>query len=193
MAGVVGIGLAGGLVGGWADALAGVAPLAAFMASSLVKRPAFPVPEISAGFSPCSSTTRRTAGDRSEVSGAPTGAATGAGVETSGAGAAASGLGVAGEAGAGVAAAPEPSPSVPRSAPTSTVSPSFTITSDKTPADCAGTSMVTLSVSNSQSGSSTATVSPGFLYHCAMVASVMDSPNSGTRISLDIGVSALSI
>jgi hypothetical protein len=46
--------------------------------------------------------------------------------------------------------------------------------------------MVTLSVSNSQSGSSSATASPGFLYHCAIVASVMDSPNAGTRISLDI-------
>ena len=83
-------------------------------------------------------------------------------------------------------AVPAPSPIEPKSAPTSTVSPSLTTTSANTPALCAGTSMVTLSVSNSHSGSSIATASPGFLYHCAIVASVTDSPNVGTRISLAI-------
>src|SRR4051794_18727607 len=55
--------------------------------------------------------------------------------------------------------------------------------SDSTPAAGAGTSIVTLSVSSSTSGSSTATGSPGFLNHLPMVASVTDSPSVGTRIS----------
>src|SRR5437899_11759124 len=55
--------------------------------------------------------------------------------------------------------------------------------SPSTPAAGAGTSIVTLSVSSSTSGSSTATGSPGFLNHLPMVASVTDSPSVGTRIS----------
>jgi hypothetical protein len=55
--------------------------------------------------------------------------------------------------------------------------------SDRTPAAGAGTSIVTLSVSSSTSGSSTATASPGCLNHLPMVASVTDSPSVGTRIS----------
>src|SRR5438477_13103286 len=43
--------------------------------------------------------------------------------------------------------------------------------------------MVTLSVSSSTSGSSTATASPAFLNQRPMVASVTDSPSVGTRIS----------
>ena len=53
-----------------------------------------------------------------------------------------------------------------------------------TPAAGAGTSIVTLSVSSSTSGSSTATASPGFLNHLPMVASVTDLPSVGTRISV---------
>src|SRR5262249_8477124 len=48
----------------------------------------------------------------------------------------------------------------------------------------AGTSIVTLSVSSSTSGSSTATASPAFLNHLPMVASVTDSPSVGTRMSV---------
>src|SRR4051794_9657698 len=44
--------------------------------------------------------------------------------------------------------------------------------------------MVTLSVSSSTNGSSTATASPAFLNQRPMVASVTDSPNVGTRISV---------
>src|SRR3954454_18566017 len=44
--------------------------------------------------------------------------------------------------------------------------------------------MVTLSVSSSTSGSSTATASPAFLNQRPMVASVTDSPSVGTRISV---------
>src|SRR2546430_14922291 len=55
--------------------------------------------------------------------------------------------------------------------------------SPSTPAAGAGTSIVTLSVSSSTNGSSTATGSPGCLNHLPMVASVTDSPSAGTRIS----------
>src|SRR6266404_6061309 len=55
--------------------------------------------------------------------------------------------------------------------------------SPSTPAAGAGTSIVTLSVSSSTSGSSTATGSPGRLNHLPMVASVTDSPSAGTRMS----------
>src|SRR6185295_8006664 len=53
----------------------------------------------------------------------------------------------------------------------------------RTPAAGAGTSRVTLSVSSSTSGSSTATESPACLNHLPTVASVTDSPSVGTRIS----------
>ena len=88
-------------------------------------------------------------------------------------------------AAAGFAAAPDaPSVICPRSAPTATVSPSLALISPSTPADGAGTSIVTLSVSSSTSGSSTATLSPAFLNQRPMVASVTDSPSVGTRISV---------
>jgi hypothetical protein len=79
---------------------------------------------------------------------------------------------------------PAPSLIWPSSAPTATVSPSFTAISDNTPLAGAGTSIVTLSVSSSTRGSSTATASPGFLNHFPIVASVTDSPRVGTRISV---------
>src|SRR6185503_21123747 len=63
-------------------------------------------------------------------------------------------------AAAGLGCAPAPSLICPSNAPTATVSPFFTATSDNTPAAGAGTSSVTLSVSSSTSGSSTATASP---------------------------------
>ena len=46
--------------------------------------------------------------------------------------------------------------------------------------------MVTLSVSSSTSGSSTLTVSPGFLNHWPIVASLTNSPSAGTLISVAI-------
>src|ERR1700712_950638 len=84
----------------------------------------------------------------------------------------------------GAAAAPAPSLICPSSAPTATVSPSLAAISPRIPADGAGTSMVTLSVSSSTKGSSTATASPAFLNQRPMVASVTDSPSVGTRISV---------
>src|SRR5262249_670126 len=53
-----------------------------------------------------------------------------------------------------------------------------------TPEAGAGTSIVTLSVSSSTSGSSAATASPACLNHLPTVASVTDSPSAGTRISI---------
>ena len=50
----------------------------------------------------------------------------------------------------------------------------------------AGTSRVTLSVSNSTIGSSTSTKSPCFFIHLETVASTTDSPKTGTRISIPL-------
>src|SRR5712692_1250920 len=70
--------------------------------------------------------------------------------------------------------------------PTPTLPPSGTAISVIVPEAVALTSSVTLSVSSSTSGSSTATLSPIFLSHLATVASVTDSPKAGTRISAAI-------
>src|SRR5665647_3555291 len=70
---------------------------------------------------------------------------------------------------------PAPSLICPSSAATPTVSPVLAAMSDKTPVAGAGTSSVTLSVSSSTTGSSTATASPGCLNHLPTVASVTDS------------------
>src|SRR3546814_6220474 len=65
------------------------------------------------------------------------------------------------------------------------------ITSNSTPATEALTSKVTLSVSSSTIGSSTATASPGCFSHWATVASVTDSPRAGTTISVAISTLTL--
>src|SRR5690606_15814662 len=70
------------------------------------------------------------------------------------------------------AAALSPSEIAARSAPTATVAPCSPLISPRTPADGAGTSSVTLSVSSSTSGSSASTPSPGLLNHFPTVASV---------------------
>ena len=85
--------------------------------------------------------------------------------------------------------APSPAAIEPRRAPTPTVAPSLAAIASITPADGAGTSRVTLSVSSSTSGSSTATTSPTFLNQRPMVASVTDSPRVGTLISVAMIVS----
>ena len=72
---------------------------------------------------------------------------------------------------------------VASSASTPTVWPSLATISARTPAAVAGTSTVTLSVSSSQSISSTFTASPTFLNQVATVASVTLSPSVGTRMS----------
>src|SRR5205085_6435882 len=80
-----------------------------------------------------------------------------------------------------------PSAIVPSTAPTGTLLPSAARISPITPAAGAGTSSVTLSVSSSTTGSSRATASPGCFSHRATVASAIDSPRVGTRISACIG------
>src|SRR5437899_8869558 len=111
------------------------------------------------------------------------------GAAAAAAGAAAGGGGAAGAALAGAAAGLEAAPAAPSlicpsNAPTATVSPSLATMSPSVPADGAGTSMVTLSVSSSTSGSSTATASPAFLNQRPIVASVTDLPSVGTRMSV---------
>ncbi|MGY4448830.1 hypothetical protein ACVWZR_003490 [Bradyrhizobium sp. i1.3.1] len=149
--------------------------------SPLVTRPSLPEPGTVEASMPVSAESFRTDG----ASGASAGGAFAAGA---GAGAAATAAGAAAAAGfAGAAAgfaAPAPSVIWPSSAPTATVAPSAATISLSVPAEGAGTSMVTLSVSSSTKGSSTATGSPAFLNQRPMVASVTDSPSVGTRISV---------
>ena len=83
-------------------------------------------------------------------------------------------------AGSGSAALEMSPPMTANWPPACTVLPSAARICSKTPAAGAGTSTLTLSVSNSQSISSCVTVSPGFLYQVETVASVTDSPNTGT-------------
>ena len=66
------------------------------------------------------------------------------------------------------------------------MSPSFALIEDKTPDRGEGTSTLTLSVSNSTKGSSESTFSPSCLCHLETVASVIDSPKDGTKISFDM-------
>src|SRR6185436_2830783 len=147
--------------------------------SPLVTRPSLPEPGTVAASMPLSADSFRTDGASGASEGAAFGAAAGAGAAT---GAAAAGA----LAGAAAGFAPPVAPSLicPSSAPTATVSPSLAAISPSTPAEGAGTSMVTLSVSSSTNGSSTATASPAFLNQRPMVASVTDSPSVGTRISV---------
>src|SRR4051812_43011993 len=146
--------------------------------SPLVTRPSLPEPGTVAALMPLSAESFRTDGASGASDAAAFGAAAGAA-----AGGAAGAAALAGAAAAGLALA-APSLICPSSAPTATVSPSLAAISPSTPADGAGTSMVTLSVSSSTSGSSTATASPAFLNQRPIVASVTDSPSVGTRISV---------
>ena len=67
--------------------------------------------------------------------------------------------------------------------PTSTVSPSWTRISARTPSPGLGTSVSTLSVEISSSGSSSAMVSPGCLSHFVTVPSETDTPIWGITTS----------
>src|SRR6202012_2509770 len=150
---------------GW---LTGVGAEAAFSIaasmSPLVTRPSLPEPGTVDASTPLSAESLRTDGASGAAAGGAlaTGAAAGGGDGWAGGGGGAAGLAAAGAA-AAFAAAPAPSVIMPSNAPTATVSPSLAAISPSTPADGAGTSIVTLSVSSSTKGSSTATASPGFL------------------------------
>src|SRR5256714_11848363 len=150
--------------------------------SPLVTRPSLPEPGTVAASMPLSAEILRTDGASGASAGGAFGAAAGAAAAGGGGGGAAGAAALAGAA-AGLAPA-APSLICPSNAPTATVSPSLAVISPRVPADGAGTSMVTLSVSSSTSGSSTATASPAFLNQRPIVASVTDSPSVGTRISV---------
>src|ERR1700742_2569067 len=167
---------------GW---LTGVGAEAAFSIaasmSPLVTRPSLPEPGTVEASTPLSAESLRTEGASGASGGGALAAGAGAGAAAGGGGGgAAAGLAAAG----GAADAAAPSLIWPSNAPTATVSPSLAAISLSTPADGAGTSMVTLSVSSSTNGSSTATASPAFLNQRPIVASVTDSPSVGTRISV---------
>src|SRR5476651_1680825 len=147
--------------------------IAAIM-SPLVTWPCLPEPSTLDGSMPLSAAILRTEGGAGIADGAAAGAAFGGSAGLA-AGAAAVGLGE---------APTVPSLIWPRIAPTPTVAPFLAAISPSTPEAGAGTSSVTLSVSNSTSGSSTETASPGCLNHLPTVASVTDSPRVGTRISV---------
>ena len=100
-----------------------------------------------------------------------------AGVEATGAGAGAAVTTAAEAAGAAATGAADASPTTAMTVPTGTVSPSATRISVRTPEIGDGTSVSTLSVETSKSGSSSATVSPTFLNHFVMVPSVTVSPS----------------
>src|SRR5258708_7311808 len=150
--------------------------------SPLVTRPSLPEPGTVAASMPLSAEILRT--DGASVASAD-GAFGAAATAAAGAATAGAGDGAAALAGAAAGWAPAaPSLTWPSNAPPATVSPSLALISPSVPADGAGTSMVTLSVSSSTKGSSTATASPAFLNQRPMVASVTDSPSVGTRISV---------
>src|ERR1700752_1344864 len=81
-------------------------------------------------------------------------------------------------------------------APTETVSPSCARTSRTTPSYELGTSVSTLSVDISNSGSSNSTSSPTFLKKAPITPSVTDSPNFGrvtTHVSSDISIASRAV
>src|SRR5215211_166243 len=86
---------------------------------------------------------------------------------------------VASPAGPFSASPPPPPPITASSAPTSTVSSAWTLMDWSTPDTGEGTSVSTLSVEISNSGSSASTWSPSCLSQRVMVPSVIDSPSSG--------------
>ena len=120
---------------------------------------------------------------RYEVGVGDAGAASGAGDGT-GAGAAA---GAADDAGRTPLAGPLPSSTSAIGAPMGTVSPSWAMMRSNSPATGDGTSMVTLSVTTSTSGSYRSTWSPGCLSHLPMVPSTTLSPTWGSSINWATG------
>ena len=163
--------------------------------SRLLTRPPSPVPGTSARSTPCSFAIRRTSGELR-------GRFRGCGAASAGPAAASETAGSAGPEGspppAGSSSAPSPSTArEPRGstrspAPairattvfTATVSPSGTRISARRPATAAGTSVSTLSVAKSKSGSSRSTASPTATRHLVIVPSVMLSPIWGRITSV---------
>ncbi len=148
----------------------GAAPPLPEMAAStscFVTRPRGPLPPTAPRSMPCSAAIRAATG----VASASPLAGAGASVP----GRAASTLG----AGAACAGAPAPASIRHSAVPTGTVWSASTRSSATVPATGEGTSASTLSVEISTSGSSTATLSPGFTRHSRIVPSATESPISG--------------
>jgi len=157
--------------------------------SSRVMRPSRPVPAICAGSSVCSARSLRTTGESFPSASGPGpdrdqgGAAGAAGLAATGRGAAACAADVP-EAARG---ATVPDSRITASfAPTLAVAPSATSISTITPVACAGISVLTLSVSTSNSTSSAFTASPTFLYHFVTVPSATVSPSCGIITSISL-------
>src|SRR5580658_5463613 len=180
-AATVGAAAAGGAGAGLAAA--GVPPLAKKpRMSSLVIRPAEPVPGTCRKSSLFSRAMRRTNGEertRSPVSSSP--------VSTSGADSATVGWALGAAGWAVGAAATEPVPITATTVLICTVVPACTLISESTPATGEGISASTLSVEISKRGSSCRTVSPGFFNHFVMVPSKIDSPIWGMITSVKEG------
>ena len=169
--------------------------------SFFVTRPPVPVPWTAFGSTPCSEAIRATTGETKVRPLPDAGAAAGAG-----AGGGAGGVGwavsvaaaseasaascVAGSGGAsGAAAGAAPSGAITASTvPTSTVSPSWTRICATTPSAGLGTSVSTLSVEISSSGSSRPMCSPSDLSHFVIVPSETDTPIWGMTTSVCVPV-----
>src|SRR3984957_4297924 len=172
-------------------------------ASSRVMRPPEPVPVTSDSLMPFSARSLRTIGEStcgptpSPLLPAAGAVGAGAGCVSAGAGGGVGGGGGGGGAGgSGSAAAAAgassdaadaaPSPITASFTPTSTVSPSGTRISLRTPAAGEGTSESTLSVETSNSGSSRSTASPTAFIQRVIVPSVTVSPSCGIITSANV-------
>src|SRR5262245_23826534 len=181
--------------------------------SFLVTRPPRPVPWTCPTSTPCSEAIRATTGETKLRSsppppfsaGAGAGAGAGAacccgasgGVSTSASAAtwdwsAASWVAGSG-GGSSCAGAAAPEPITASLVPTSTVSPSWTRICWSTPLPGLGTSVSTLSVEISSSGSSAATSSPSCLSHFVIVPSETETPIWGITTSTAVSVATLRV
>ncbi len=172
--------------------------------SFFVTRPPVPVPATTFGSTPCSAAMRATTGetnvrpfpdpvaDGTGSEGIVRASGVGAGSTAPGAGSGAPTASTAPGAGSGTPAASttaEPAGAITASTvPISTVSPSATRISATTPSPGLGTSVSTLSVEISSSGSSWAIASPGCLSHFVIVPSETETPIWGITTSICVPV-----
>src|SRR4249919_840373 len=190
--------------------------------SFLVTRPPRPVPDTCATSTACSEAIRATTGETNVLSPAPSvagstgsdatgcssttgsggggscatgsGSGSSAGSGSCGATSAAGGVTASGSGSAGGAASASPAGAITASlVPTSTVSPSWTRICWTTPSPGLGTSVSTLSVEISSSGSSAAICSPSCLSHLVIVPSETETPICGMTTSMADVVATLRV
>src|SRR5436305_11698032 len=183
------------------EVVGAVGPAVGAKTSALVMRPPAPVPALVVRSIPRSRGSLRTIGDskfeRGPRSGIEAAGSACAAACCGGAAAAGSPACGGGEAGAGAATgaaapgddaplpvAPEPSSISITAVPTGTVVPSATKSFVTVPATGEGTSVSTLSVEISNSGSSALTWSPSFFSHFKIVPSTIVSPSCGIWIDV---------